>query len=352
MQPHWTDLVKRLNPYVPGEQRSGEGIVKLNTNENPYPPSPAVMQAIENVDGDAVRRYPDPESDQLRDSLARYHGVKRQNVFVGNGSDEVLALAFMAYFTGGAKLQFPAIGYSFYPVYCDLFNIATAPVQLDDNFELDPRQFENNGGGIVMANPNAPTSIAIRAAQIETLLQRVPDTVVLIDEAYADFGAETVIDLIDRYSNLLVVRTYSKGRSLAGLRLGAAIGGENLIEGLLRVKNSFNSYPVDVLTQAAGIASIDDESYYKNCTAKIVAVREDTASALRQRGFTVLASSANFLFASPATISARELFGILNEQGILVRYWDKPLLDNWLRISIGTAEDMQKLIIAIDKTAA
>ncbi len=349
MDKYWTPLVKRLTPYVPGEQRNGKNIIKLNTNENPYPPTPQVKQAIASIDEDAIRRYPDPESDELRRALANYHHVQQRNVFVGNGSDEVLALAFMAYFTGGKPLQFPEIGYSFYPVYCDLLNITPTLVPIDSDFKFYIDQFENNGGGIVFANPNAPTSLAVSAADIETLLKRVPDTLVFVDEAYADFGAESVIHLINQYPNLLVGRTYSKGRSMAGMRLGAAFADQHIIDGLLRVKNSFNSYPLDVIAQKAGLASLSDEAYYRSCVEKIVATRDWISAELRQRSFKVLDSKSNFIFASPTSISAGKLFAALSEQDILVRYWDKPALRDWLRISIGTNDDMQKLVAAVDR---
>lgn len=344
----WTETVNRLTPYVPGEQRSGDNIVKLNTNENPYPPSPHVMQAMHAVDGHQLRRYPDPESVELRNALADHHEVGVENVFVGNGSDEILALAFLAYFTDGRALQYPDITYSFYPVYCDLYGIASRTISLEDDFTLSLEHFIPNGGSIIFPNPNAPTAIATPVESIGQLLNVHTEQIVLIDEAYADFGAQSVIPLIRDYPNLLVSHTFSKGRSLAGMRLGVAFGDASLIEGLQRVKNSFNSYPVDVLAQAAGCASIEDDKYYRNTVQAIIETREWTISELEKRGFDVLPSAANFVLARAPGNSAAQLFERLSHAGVLVRYWNKPRLASWLRISIGTPQDMQTLIATID----
>lgn len=344
----WTETVNRLTPYVPGEQRAGADIVKLNTNENPYPPSPQVMAAIRAVSGDALRRYPDPESLALREALATYHGLSPAQVFVGNGSDEILALAFLAYFTNHRSLQFPSPSYSFYPVYCDLYGIEQRKVALNEDYSLSLEAFEPNAGGIVFPNPNAPTSRAVSGSAIEALLGAHTEQVLLVDEAYADFGADSAVGLIDRHPNLLVSQTFSKGRSLAGLRLGVALGHPDLIEGLRRVKDSFNSYPVDVLAQAAGVASLRDDAYYRQSIERILATRERTVTDLQKRGFTVLPSSANFVFARAPQARAGECYRQLNEAGVLVRYWDKPGLDEWLRISIGTDAEMQRLMQALD----
>lgn len=344
----WTDTVKRLTPYVPGEQRVGDNIVKLNTNENPYPPSPQVMQAIRDVSGHQLRRYPDPESVALRTALARYHGVEPENVFVGNGSDEILALAFLAYFTDGRALQYPDITYSFYPVYCDLYGIESRIITLEEDYSLSLDRFAPNEGSIIFPNPNAPTAMATPSASVAKLLDAHTQQIMLVDEAYADFGAQSVIPLIRDYPNLLVSHTYSKGRSLAGMRLGAAFGDASLIEGLQRVKNSFNSYPVDVVAQAAGLASINDDAYYRRTTQAIIDTRNWTVSELQKKGFEVLPSAANFVFAKAPDNGAAQLFARLSQAGVLVRYWDKPRLADWLRISIGTPEDMQALMANID----
>ncbi len=352
MSSFWTDTISRLTPYVPGEQRSGADIVKLNTNENPYPPSPSVLQAIQGVSGDQLRRYPDPESVVLRQTLADYHGLSIENVFVGNGSDEILALAFLAYFTNNKALQFPDISYSFYPVYCELYGIEAKTIELDADYSVNLERFDTHAGGIVFPNPNAPTAKDVSLSSIEALLSRHTEQVVLVDEAYADLGAQSVVKLVGQYPNLLVSQTFSKGRSLAGMRLGVAFGDASLIEGLQRVKNSFNSYPVDALAQAAGIASINDESYYRQTMNTIIQTREHSILELKARGFDVLPSAANFVFVRVPNDycegGAAGVFKKLSDAGVLVRYWAKPRLDEWLRISIGTPSDMQKLMNTLD----
>jgi len=351
----WSETVHRLVPYVPGEQRAGPDIVKLNTNENPYPPSAAVLQAIAQVDGDALRRYPDAESIRLRDTLAAHHGLRREQVFVGNGSDEILAFAFLAFFTGRGRLHHPSPSYSFYPVYCGLYGIESDELALSeqDGFALDPARFalDVHSAGVILPNPNAPTGRAIGLPAIQALLQRCPDRVVLIDEAYADFGADSAVALIDRHPNLLVSRTFSKGRSLAGLRLGVALGDAALIEALQRVKNSFNSYPVDAVAQAAGIASLQDEATYRDQVARIVATRERFTEALHSRGWTVLPSAANFVFAQPSDEADEDgpaLAARLSAAGVLVRRWSLEPIARWLRISIGTDADMDRLLTLVD----
>ena len=351
MTRYWTELARRLTPYVPGEQRSGANIVKLNTNENPYPPSPAVLSAISQVSADAIRRYPDPDATALRESLATYHGLRPEQVFVGNGSDEILAMAFMAFFTGDKPLQFPDISYSFYPVYCDLLDITPATVALDDNYQLNLDSFDSDGGGIIFPNPNAPTAVDVKLTEIQKLLSTASEQVVLVDEAYADFGATSAVELIDNYPNLLVSRTFSKGRSMAGLRLGVALGDANLIAALRCVKDSFNSYPVDAIAQAAGIASLNDEHYYQQTVRQIIQTRTETVEQLRKRNWQVLPSSANFVFASPADYSASDIFDHLSNEGVLVRYWNRDRLSRWLRISIGTDDEMTQLFAVLDRYA-
>jgi len=344
-------LVNRLSPYVPGEQRHGNDVVKLNTNENPYPPSSQVMQAIASVGGDDLRRYPDPEATALCHALADYENVASNQVYVANGSDETLALAFMAFFTDKAALQFPAVSYSFYPVYCKLFDIEPKTIALNDDFSLNLDAFTTDAGGICFPNPNAPTGMAVSRKDIEKLLNQYTEGVVLIDEAYADFGAESAIGLIDQYPNLLVTRTFSKVRSLAGMRIGAAFGSAELISAIASVKNSFNSYPLDALAQAAGVASIADDEYYQSCKKKIINTRQQLTEALKSRGFDVLDSAANFIFVSPtrASIDAATLFDELNKKNILVRYWPTDPIADWLRISIGTDDEITRLLNAIDQ---
>lgn len=351
MTPLQSKLVNRLSPYVPGEQRHGVDVVKLNTNENPYPPSPQVMQAIASVSGDDLRRYPDPEATALCKALAEYEGVDVNQVYVSNGSDETLGLAFMAFFTDKAVLQFPDISYSFYPVYCKLFDIPIKPVPLNVDFSLNLNAFSDEAGGICFPNPNAPTGMAVPVSEIEALLQRYTQGVVLVDEAYSDFGAQSAVNLIDKYPNLLVTRTFSKGRSLAGMRIGAAFGNVELISALASVKNSFNSYPLDAVAQRAAIASIADEAHFQSCKQKIITTRDALTKALKTRGFTVLDSAANFIFASPEhlPINAQALFEGLNKKNVLVRYWPKEPIQSWLRISIGTDQEVDRLLSAIDQ---
>lgn len=351
MSRFWTDTVRRLTPYVPGEQRRGDDIVKLNTNENPYPPAPAVHRAIAGVNGDELRRYPDPDSKTLCQTLADYHDLDVDEVFVGNGSDEILALSFQGFFSGGPTLQFPAVSYSFYPVYCDLYNIPQSQVSLGNEFELLLEHFAVNEGGIIFPNPNAPTGRAVSRQAISDLLERHTEHVLVVDEAYIDFGGESVIPLIKKYPNLIVSQTFSKGRSLAGMRIGAAFAQPALIDGLKRVKNSFNSYPVDVIAERAAIASLQDENYFKKVVSAVIETREECVRQLQVRGFDVLPSAANFVFARPTKHTAQLVFDVLNKQNILVRYWSREPISEWLRISIGTPEDMEKMFAALDELA-
>ncbi|MCM2973431.1 histidinol-phosphate transaminase [Larsenimonas suaedae] len=346
MSQFWSPAVRDLEPYVPGEQPR-DTVIKLNTNENPYPPAPGVAKVLADYPIDHLRRYPDPSSLALREALAAHYGVHVNQVFVGNGSDEVLAFAFKAFFCREQPLAVPSISYSFYPVYCDFYGITPHKVPLTDSFEVDLDAFPTDNGGIVFANPNAPTGHAHSRAAIEALLDKHTSRVVLVDEAYIDFGGESAIPLIERYPNLLVTGTFSKSRSLAGLRIGFAIGPADLIDGLDRVKDSFNSYPLDSVAVAAGVASIKDDAYYRACCASVIATRERTTAALEACGIEVLPSSANFVFARPTTIEAGMLFDALRARGILVRYFNKPGLDQFLRISIGTDDEMDYLIDAV-----
>ena len=340
----WSPIVNDLDPYVPGEQPQDLQYIKLNTNESPYPPAPAVSAVLAGFDCARLRRYPDPESLALRDALAAYHGLARDQLFVGNGSDEVLAHAFHALLQKPAPLQFADISYSFYPVYCALYRIEFETVPLNAEFRIDVDAYRPGNGGIIIANPNAPTGIALPLAAIRRLLANNRDSVVIIDEAYVDFGAESATSLIEDFDNLLVVQTFSKSRSLAGLRLGAAFGQAPLIEALQRVKNSFNSYPIDSLANACALASITDEDYFQQCRERIIDSRERLADALTALDFKVLPSHSNFLFASHAGRSAESLYLELKEAGILLRYFNKPRIDNWLRITIGSEADCEHLL--------
>ncbi|WP_111641020.1 histidinol-phosphate transaminase [Marinimicrobium alkaliphilum] len=349
MSRFWSPRVRQLVPYVPGEQPQIEQLIKLNTNENPYPPSPRVAQVLDDAAlRERLRLYPDPESRRFSQAVADYYQIERDQVFVGNGSDEVLALAFMAFFQQDKPLLYPDITYSFYPVYCQLFGIEAETVALGEDFRLKLTDFDRPNGGIIFPNPNAPTSLGLPLAEIEALLTRNRDSVVIVDEAYVDYGAESAVALVQRFPNLLVVQTLSKSRSLAGLRLGYAIGHPALIEGLERVKNSFNSYPVDALAQAAGEAAMADTAYFEQCRDRVIATRERTRTALETLDFTVLPSQANFLFARPpAGQSAEALAQQLRDARILVRYFNKPRISEFLRISVGTDAEMDAFLAAL-----
>jgi histidinol-phosphate aminotransferase len=343
MSTFWSPHVRDLTPYVPGEQPRIERLIKLNTNENPYPPSPRVMDAIARENDERLRLYPDPQSTRLKDALAAYHGVASSEVFVGNGSDEVLAHAFHAFFQQDQAILMPTISYSFYKVYCRLFGIDATLLPLDDAMRVDPDAYAAPCGGVVIANPNAPTGIALSLEQIERVLRAQPERVVLIDEAYVDFGAASAVELVARHANLLVVQTFSKSRALAGLRVGFAIGQAHLIEGLERVKDSFNSYPLGRLAVAGAVASLEDEDYFQARRAQLIATRERLAEQLHALGFTVLPSSTNFLFVSHPAQRAADLARRLRERAILVRHFGTPAIENWLRITVGTDAECEQL---------
>jgi histidinol-phosphate aminotransferase len=347
MSRYWSDVVNTLTPYVPGEQPRLEKLVKLNTNENPYPPSPKVLQSLREVSADALRRYPDPESVALRRAIATREGLQPEQVFVGNGSDEVIALAFVALLKHELPLYFPDVSYSFYPVWSELFGIAHVTVPVAGDFSIDPAAYPANNGGIIIPNPNAPTGMLMSLESIRALLQRSAGSVVVIDEAYIDFGGRSAVPLIAEYDNLLVVQTLSKSRSLAGLRVGFAMGGTALIEALGRVKNSFNSYPLDAVAQQAALAAIDDEDYFRACCQRVIDSREHLCAQMATLGFEVVPSAANFIFAAHPRFPAAELFARLRERGIVVRYFDKLRIDNHLRISIGTEADNAALLAAL-----
>jgi len=341
---YWTEKVRRLHPYVPGEQPRDQQTIKLNTNENPYAPSPRVIQAIQAVLDDRLRLYPDPEALQLRQAIAEQLETGVENIFPGNGSDEVLALTFQAFFGSNKALLYPDISYSFYPVYCNLYGIEARQIPLTANLTLDLMDYDADNGGIIFPNPNAPTSKAITLDAIEALLQRNTESVVVVDEAYVDFGTETAVPLTARYPNLLVTRTFSKSASLAGMRVGFAVGHAGLIEALVRVKDSFNSYPLDLLAQTAATAAITDQAYLRTTCQRIIRTRHSTSVSLRALGFDVLDSASNFLFVTHAGFDAGELAADLRSSGILVRHWRTPRIRHYLRITVGTDDEMQKLV--------
>jgi len=343
----WSPFVKDLVPYVPGEQPKLDNLIKLNTNENPYGPSPRAIEAIRAVPDDSLRLYPAPDADALKATIADYYGVSSDQVFVGNGSDEVLAHVFHGLFQHGRPLLFPDISYSFYPVYCGLYGIEAKTIALDDDFRIDLAAYRQPNGGIIFPNPHAPTGIALGLGEIEQLLQANTDSVVVVDEAYVDFGAETAISLVDRYPNLLVTQSLSKSRSLAGLRVGLAVGHADLIEALERIKNSFNSYPLDRLALAGAEAAFADVDYFESTRDKVIRSRQWLATSLGEMGFEVLPSAANFVFARHREHDAAALAKGLREQRVIVRHFAKPRIDQFLRITVGTDAQNEKLVEAL-----
>jgi len=348
MSKFWSPFVKDLVPYVPGEQPKLARLVKLNTNENPYGPSPKALEAMRGELNDNLRLYPDPNSDLLKQAVAEYYGVNGNQVFLGNGSDEVLAHIFHGLFQHGAPLLFPDISYSFYPVYCGLYGIPYEAVALDEQFQIRVEDYARPNGGIIFPNPNAPTGCLLALEAIEQLLKANPETVVVVDEAYIDFGGQTAISLVDRYDNLLVTQTLSKSRSLAGLRVGLAVGHPDLIEALERIKNSFNSYPLDRMAIVGAAAAFADRAYFGETCRKVIDSREELVAELTARGFEVLPSAANFIFARHPQQDAGELAARLREQGVIVRHFKQPRIAQFLRITIGTPEMNQALVDALN----
>jgi histidinol-phosphate aminotransferase len=348
MSRYWSQTVRNISPYVPGEQPKDRKYIKLNTNENPYPPSAKAIEAIRNAVNETLRLYPDPSSEELRETIARTFSLKKENVFVGNGSDEVLAFCFPAFFEpAGLPVLFAEITYSFYPVYAALFNTPYRLIPMDDEFNVPVEGYFQENGGILIANPNAPTGKGLPLEDIQKILQRNAGSVVIIDEAYVDFGGHSAAGLIETYPNLLVIRTLSKSHSLAGLRVGYALGGNDLIEGITRVKDSVNSYTVDRMAQAGAREAIKDVACLQETLSKIIQTREHVSAGLMDMGFHVIPSQANFIFVSHAQFPAADLFQSLREKGILVRYFNKPRIDNYLRVTIGTDEEMDRFLETI-----
>lgn len=348
MSKFWSNIVHQLTPYVPGEQPKLQHLVKLNTNENPYGPSPKVIEALKLEANDALRLYPDPNSDALKTTIAKHFGLQSEQVFVGNGSDEVLAHVFQALLKHDKPLLFPDISYSFYPVYCGLYEIEYNTVPLTENFAINVDDYLAPNGGIIFPNPNAPTGIPLPLADIEKLLQKNTQTVVVIDEAYVDFGTASAVGLIAQYPNLLVTQTLSKARSLAGLRVGYALGHPDLIQALTRVKDSFNSYPIDRFASAGAIAAIQDVQYFEETCRKVIQTRELLVAALNKLNFNVLPSGANFIFAKHKHKSGLEITQALRDEQIIVRHFAKPhRISDYVRITIGTDEQNAQLIEAL-----
>lgn len=346
MSKYLSEIAKQVEPYVPGEQPKDRKYIKLNTNENPYPPSKRIKSSIEESI-DLLRLYPEPTTENLRDTLAKYYGLNSDQVFVGNGSDEVLAFAYMAFFNPGDTILFPDITYSFYPVYANLFKVKYDLIEVDEDFSLSSSSFSKPNNGIIFPNPNAPTGKCMSIDEVEKILQINTEKVVIVDEAYIDFGGESAVKLVDKYPNLLVTQTLSKSRSLAGIRVGFAFGSEELINGLNRIKNSINSYTVDTLAMKAGVEAINDQDYFIETTEKIIDTRDRVTKELKELNFKVIDSKANFVFITHETVQAEELFIKLKELGILVRYFKQPRIDNYLRVSIGTDEEMDEFLVQI-----
>jgi len=344
----WSPFVKDLVPYVPGEQPKLDNLTKLNTNENPYGPSPKVIEAIRAQLDDTLRLYPAPNADQLKEAIASYYRVTTAQVFVGNGSDEVLAHIFHALFQHGKPVLMPDISYSFYPVYCGLYGIEAKALPLGEDFRIRPQDYQGDNGGIIFPNPNAPTGILMPLDGIEQILRANPDSVVVVDEAYVDFGGETAISLVDRFPNLLVTQTLSKSRSLAGLRVGLAVGHADLIEALERIKNSFNSYPLDRLAIAGAVAAFEDRSWFDACCNAVIDSREQLIAALTEQGFEVLPSAANFVLARHPGRDAAELAAGLRERRVIVRHFRQPRIEQFLRITVGTPEQNRALLEALN----
>ena len=346
---NWEANVRKVVPYVPGEQPKAEKLIKLNTNECPYPPSPKVMEALQKLSANEMRLYPDPAVSELRQALADYYKVKVEQVFVGVGSDDVIANAFMTFFNSEKPILFPDITYSFYDVWAELFGIPYERIALTEDFRIDPKDYKKENGGIIFPNPNAPTGILEDLSLIEEVLDANRDVVVMVDEAYIDFGGESALPLLEKYDNLLVIQTFSKSRAMAGMRIGFAIGNETMIQYLNDVKFSFNSYTMNQTSIAMGVACVKDEVYFKDIVGKVMATRERVKKELKELGFSFPDSMSNFIFATHESVPAAELFEACKKENIFVRYFKKPRIDNYLRISIGTDEEMDELLQVLKK---
>lgn len=344
MKDLWKKNLRDIEPYVPGEQSKDRDIVKINANENPYPPSPKAVEALKNFDTNRLKFYPQANATALKQAIAEYYKVKTENVFVGNGSDDVLALAFQAFFNGDKPIAYPDITYSFYPVWCRLLGIEYVNYPLDEDFRINVEDYKEENGGVVIPNPNAPTSIGEGREFVEKLMEYNQDSVVIIDEAYCDFGGVSSVPLISKYENLLVTGTFSKSRSLAGMRIGFAIGSKTLIDTLEAVKNSYNSYTVDALSIAMGIEAMKDVEYFNETISKIIATRTRVTEKLRSLGFEVLDSQTNFIMATHKDYDMKEMFEYLKKNKIFIRYFNLPRINKYVRITIGTNEEMDKFL--------
>lgn len=345
----WEANIRHVVPYVPGDQPKGNRLVKLNTNENPYPPAPGVRQALQEMDYDLFRKYPDPTASMLVHSLARYYGVDDSQVFVGVGSDDVIAMAFLTFFNSGKPVLFPDITYSFYKVWADLFQIPYENPAVDQDFKIHKEDYYRENGGVIFPNPNAPTGLYLPFSEVEDILRHNQDVIVIVDEAYIDFGGTSALELVERYENLLVVQTFSKSRSMAGMRIGFAIGSPALIKALNDVKYSYNSYTMNMPSLVLGTEAVKDDAYFKEMLEKVMNTRERAKVRLRELGFSFPDSMTNFIFATHERVSAEELFEALRKEQIFVRYFKQPGLDQYLRISIGTDEEMETLYAFLEE---
>lgn len=343
----WSDKLRKITPYVPGEQPKVKNFIKLNANENPYPPSPKAAEAVKSFDCGSLKLYPDSNASRLKDALAKYHGVKRENIFLGNGSDDLLAIAFMSFFNSDKPILFPDITYTFYNVWCSLFEIPYETIPLAEDFSIIAEDYKKENGGVIFPSPNAPTGLFQGLDFVRDMLKNNPDSIVIVDEAYVDFGAETAIPLLQEFDNLVITRTFSKSRSMAGLRLGYAIASEELISTMEAVKNSYNSYTIDSITIEAGTASVEDDAYFKETTKKIIATRERVTKELRALGYKVYDSHTNFVLATHPQKKAKEIFESLRKKNIFIRYFNLPRIDNCLRITVGTDDEMDALLSAM-----
>ena len=347
MSNSWKENLRNIEPYVPGEQSKDKNIVKINANENPYPPSPKAVDVLKSFDTNNLRFYPNANSTKLKEALAKYYGVKVENVFVGNGSDDVLAVAFQSFFNSDKPIAYPDLTYSFYPVWCSLFGIKYKNYPVGDDFRINADDYKEENGGVVIPNPNAPTSLGENLDFVEKILGYNQDSVVIIDEAYVDFGGVSSVPLINKYENLLVTGTFSKSRSLAGLRIGFAIGSKTLIDVMEAVKNSYNSYTVDSLSIEMGSASIEDDEYFKSTCQKVIKTRQRVTDELRNLGFDVLDSQTNFIFATHPKHSMKDMFEYLKTKKVFIRYFSLPRIENYVRITVGTDDEMD---IFLEKT--
>lgn len=343
----WENNIRKVEPYVPGEQPKQDNVIKLNTNENPYPPTPMVTDAAEHFNMDKLRLYPDPEAADLVGAIAGYYGMNKNQVFVGVGSDDVISMCFLTFFNSDKPVLFPDITYSFYSVWADLYRIPYENPKLDADFKIVPEDYYKENGGVIFPNPNAPTALYMELDKVEDIIKHNQDVVVIIDEAYIDFGGKSALEFVNKYENVLVVQTFSKSRSMAGMRIGYAFGNEKLIKALNDVKYSFNSYTMNATSLAYGVCAVKDKQYFEKCVNEIIKTRQYSAQKLTELGFTFPESKANFIFATHKSVPAAKIFEELKKRNIYVRYFNKPVIDNYLRITIGTKEQMDKLFEAL-----